>query len=203
MAYKVPTTGGGRNWPAPSSSETEKTEADQEREQQAWIKRPVKEKKIDLESFDQRKPTQRTAEQVEKTRKELISLTKRGAGPLRLREVEVDGNIVLHLAPRTWGQYFYEKLWLFPAEKEARRLEVRAAIERYIRPWLERNEKEFQSADGDGNTPATANNSKATAHTAPYGISNLELLDRLHCRVYTKRIGPAAFFGNTPKVPKS
>jgi len=110
---------------------------------------------------------------------------------------------VLYMGPRTWGQYFYEKLWLFPAEKEARRLEVRAAIERYVRPWLERKAEASLSANGNDKTPGTVNTSKIIAQTAPAGISNLELLERLHCRVYTKRIDAQAFYSNQPKAPTS
>lgn len=166
------------------------------------IKRPIKEKKIDLKSFDERGPSQSTPEEISKKRRQLISLTTRGAGPLRLREVEVEGSIVLHLAPRTWGQYFYEKLWLFPAEKEARRLEVRAQIERYIRPWLEWHAKTLQPVDCDGKTSSTVDDSAANAQTGAPGISNLELLDKLHCRVYTRRIDSRAFYGSQPKDPE-
>ena len=164
------------------------------------IKRPVKVKRIDLESFDERKIQQRTPEEIEKKRQQLVSLTRRGAGPLRLHEVEVAGNMVLYLGPRTWGQYFYEKLWLFPAEKEARRREVREAIERYIRPWLERKTEARRAANADDKAQGTANDSSATKQTAARGMSDLELLDRLHCRVYTKRIDAHAFYRNDPKT---
>lgn len=197
VTTKVPYPGSRQ--PSPTIEPT----AEQIKGMEARIKRPIKEKKIDLESFDERGPRQQlTPEEIEKKRQQLISLTKHGAGPLRLQKVEMKGSIVLHLAPRTWSQYFYEKLWLFPKEKEVRRREVRAEIERYIRPWLERNAETLQSANGDGKTPSTVNNSKANAQTVSPGISNLELLDRLHCRVYTKRIDSKAFYGNQPKAPE-
>jgi hypothetical protein len=196
MADKVFTTAGGRHHgSAPSSLTTEEV-----REMKDRIKRPVKVKRIDLESFDERKIQQRTSEEIEKKRQQLVSLTRRGAGPLRLHQFEVSGNMVLYLGPRTWGQYFYEKLWLFPAEKEARRREVREAIERYIRPWLERKAEAPRAANADGKAQGTANDSSATKQTTAPDMSNLELLDKLHCRAYTKRIDAHAFYRNEPQT---
>lgn len=75
MADKVPTTAGAHHQgSAPSSLTTEEV-----REMEARIKRPVKVRRIDLESFDEREHKQRTPEERERKRQQLISLTRRGA----------------------------------------------------------------------------------------------------------------------------
>lgn len=171
--------------------------------QEKRIKRPIKTKKMNLESFDERGSTPATEEEIRKKLKKLASLSRSGAGPLRLREVEVDDKIVLYLAPRTWGQYFYEKLCLFPAEKEARQREARAAIERYIRPWLERHARKIRSRQAEPVPPDMLKNDTTTDQTGSYDTFNLDLLDKLHRRVYTKRIDGPDFYRNSIRDARS
>jgi len=149
--------------------------------QEPDIKREGKIKEINLIAF-------RTLDDATKW-KRLNSLIRVGQGPLRLWKDEVDGQRVLYLRPRTWGQYFYETLFLFPAEQEARCDKVRAAIQMYICPYLGAQETTTTLTPNPGETrTATLLNTERTA-----------ILDRLDCRVYTDRIDPASFYGSKPR----
>jgi hypothetical protein len=150
--------------------------------QEARIKRPIKTKKINLETF-------RAVDDAKKW-KRLNSLINAGQGPLRLWKAEVDGARVLYLRPRTWCQYFYETLFLFPAERDARCAKVRAAIQMYIRPCLD--------AQVRTTTTAVTKTGKASRTSTILNAERAALLDRLDCRVYTARIDPGSFYGNKP-----
>lgn len=164
----------------PGSESTDKTSKAKEGSQEPDIKRQVKTKKINLTTFC-------TLDDATKWKK-LNSLIRVEQGPLRLCKEEVDGKRILYLRPRTWGQYFYETLFLFPAEQEARCDKVRAAIQIYIRPYLDAQETTTTLTQNPGETQtATLLNTERTA-----------ILDRLDCRVYTDRIDPVSFYGNKP-----
>ena len=145
------------------------------------IKRPIRTKKIDLARFKELNAAEK--------QKKLNALINAGKGPLRLWKEEVNGEEVRYLRPRTWGQYLYETLWLLPDEKEARCDKVRAAIEMHIRPYLDEGTLPSDLSMRDKKTQATAN----------ANIVNLDILDRLHCRVYVENIDSRYLYGNTPK----
>src|SRR4051812_21377246 len=98
---------------APRSSEPHALSASrsngaEDKSQEARIKRPITTKKLNLSTFHKLKDAWKWGE--------LNSLISAGQGPLRLWKDEVNGKQVLYLRPRTWGQYFYETLFLFPDE---------------------------------------------------------------------------------------
>ena len=152
-----------------------------DKSQEARIKRPIKTKQLNLTTFHE-------LDDAEKWKK-LNSLIKAGSGPLRLWKDEVDDRKVLYLRPRTWGQYLYETLCLFPEEQEARCDKVRAAIELYIRPSLDAQ---------TSMTTKAATGRKEMTSTTLLNSERLALLDRLEARVYNDSID-RTFFGNKPK----
>jgi hypothetical protein len=181
MADIFPSTSGTTSrQQGPGSESPEKTNKAKEGLQKPDIKREVKTKEINLIAFC-------TLDDATKW-KRLNSLIRLGQGPLRLGKEEVNGQLVLYLRPRTWGQYFYESLVLFPAEQEARCDKVRAAIQMYIRPYL----------DAQGKTTVVMPNSGKTRTTTLLNTERTAILDRLDCRVYTDRIDPASFYGSKP-----
>lgn len=173
MADNTLTTSGRPN--SPHISDAAETTA-----QEARVKRAKKTKKIDLKAFAGLSGSKRL--------KDLNSLIKAGKGPLRLWKEEVGGEQVLYLRPRTWGQYFYETLFLFPAEQETRCDKVRAAIQMYIRPYL----------DAQMTTTVMTQNPGENRTAALLNTERMAILDRLDCRVYTDQIDPASFFGSKP-----
>lgn len=196
MAYKFTTA---KRVSQPDTLISKKSDEAIDRAEKASIKRPIRTKKINLETFH--------ALSDAKKWKKLNSLINAGQGPLRLwkQEVEVEVEVevekkvngkkeveskrVIYLRPRTWGQYFYETLFLFPAEREARCDKVRAAIQMYIRPHL------------DAQTSMTAvvsTDKQREISTTLLNSERLAMLDRLESRVYAERID-SNLFSNKPK----
>lgn len=179
MMDKIPNTASGKRQP-PGGSQKNSGNAEEEL-QEADVKRSVATEKINLKTF--------AALDSASQWNTLTSLIRDGHGPLRLSKEAVDGERVLYLRPRTWGQYFYETLVLFPAEQEARCSKVRSAIQTHIRPYL------------DAQTVMTVARPCST-EIRTFTILNrerMDILDRLDCRIYTNRIDPASFYGNKPR----
>ncbi|MFL6715675.1 MAG: hypothetical protein ACJ8G3_04855 [Burkholderiaceae bacterium] len=165
----------------PHAVSASRSSSAEDRSQEAGIKRPITTKKLNLATFAQLNDAKKW--------KKLNSLIGAGQGPLRLWKDEVDGQQVLYLRPRTWGQYFYETLFLFPDEQEARCDKVRAAIQVFIRPCLDAQ---------TSTTRLAAAGEKEVISTNLLNSERLAILDRLESRVYNDRIDPT-FFGNKPK----
>jgi hypothetical protein len=165
---------------APHIQPLTKSDAAVDKTQEARIKRPIKTRKINLKTFYKLDDAKKW--------KELNSLINAGQGPLRLWKDEVNGKRVIYLRPRTWRQYLYETLFLFPDEQEARCDKVRAAIQMHIRPYL------------DAQTTTTVviptSNEKRTSPLP--NAERVAIVDRLDCRVYTDRIERSSFYGNKP-----